>query len=107
MLCTTDIKVYISPILVSLCAYKGIVVVRIHITQVVCAAACKTRHCAHLNRISLISPVLGTSERRFTSLCRQELINLRKFERKLVERHRSGDTVLEVHRERLSPISLT
>ena len=107
MLCTTDIEVYISPIFICLTAYERLVIVRIHITEIVGAAACKARHCAEFYRIALICPVSRSSERRFACLCRKELVNFRKLERKILKIHRSSHTVLEIHRERFSPISLT
>ena len=107
MLGTTDIEVHVSPVLVCLAAYKGLVVVRIHIAEIVRAAACESRHCAEFDRIALVCPVCRTSERWLTRLCRKVLVYLRELERKLLKCHRSRDTVLEVHRERLTPISLT
>ena len=106
MLCTADIEVYISPILVGLLAYKGLTIVRVHIAEIVCAAAREARHCAEFYRISVICPVLSASERRLARLCRKELVHSWKLERKVSKGHRSCYTILEVHRERLSPISL-
>ena len=104
---STDIKVDIPPILICFLAYKGLVIVRIHVAEIICAAAGKAWHGAEFDRISVHLPSLCSSKRRFSCLCRKELVHLRKLERKILEGHRGCDSILEIHRERLSPISLT
>ena len=107
MLGTTDIEVHIAPVLICLAAYKGLVIVRIHVAEIVGAAACKSRHRALFYRTTIIGPVFCASKRRFSRLSRKILIHFREFQRQFVHRHRSSDSVLEIHRERLSPVSLT
>ncbi len=106
MLGTSYIKVDIPPVAVSLLSDKGIPIMRVHIAQIIRAAACKAGHGALFYRPAVHIPVSGTSQRRLARRCRKILVNLRKPERKAIKRHRSSDSVLEIDRERLSPISL-
>ena len=66
MLSSTDIEVHITPVLVRFASYQHLRVMRIHITEIVGAAASKSRHGAQLDRIALICPVCSTSKRRFS-----------------------------------------
>ena len=106
MLGAADVKVDILPVFIHLAVHQGILVVRVHVAEVVGAGPGETRHRAGLERVALISPVLGTGKRRFALLGRAELVDLRKGKRKLVEGDRGRDTVLVVDRERLAPVPL-
>ena len=106
VLSTTDVQVHIPPVSISLASDKFLIVVRIHIPEIVGAAAGESRHRALLYRITIICPILRSSKRRFSGLRRQVFVNLRQLERQFVEWHRSGHPIFEIHRERLAPISL-
>ena len=107
VLCSTNIEIYISPVIICLFAYQSGVVVRIHIPQIVGAAACKARHGALLVWITLIVPICCMSQRRLSVLGWFKGCNLRKFQRKFILIKRSRNSVFVVNWERLSPISLT
>ena len=65
VLSTTDIEVNVTPVFISLAAYEGLIVVRVHISEIVCGASRKTRHCAQFDRITFVCPVSSTAQRRF------------------------------------------
>ena len=106
MLRASDIEVHIAPVLIRLLTDEGLVIMRVHIPEIVCTASCKARHGAFLYRPAVHIPVLCPAERRLTAFRRQILVHFRKLQRQAVHRHRGGDTVLEIYRERLSPVSL-
>ena len=103
---TSDIQVYVTPVCIHILVHQSLVVVRVHIAEIVSAGTRETRHGAGLQRITLIGPVLCTRKRRFSGLGRLELVYLRKLQRQLVQRKRGGNTVLEIDRERFTPIPL-
>ena len=95
----------------------------IHITEVVCRRTSKARHCIEFDREdglivdkSLIhdllvcfipSPYLGVAQWRLTSLSREELIHLWKFDRQTLLWNHCWDAVLVIYREWLTPVTLT
>ena len=101
-----DIQVDVAPVLVSLAADQGAVVVRIHVAEVVGAGARKARHGALLERIAVPGPVLGARERRFAVRRRLVGVDLRQAQRQRGERQRGRDAVLVANRERLAPVAL-
>ena len=107
VLCTSYVKVHVAPVFIRFPAHQGIMIVRVHITEIIGAAACKAGHCAGLNRAALIFPALCPCKRRLSALRRQESADFRQFQRQFVERNRNNPAILVTNRERLSPISLT
>ena len=95
----------------------------IHIAEIVCRRTCKTRHSIELDREdglivdkSLVnnllvcfipSPDLSIAQWRLTSLSRQELIHLWKFDRQTLLWNHCWDAVLVIYREWLTPVTLT
>ena len=106
MLGASNVEVDVAPIFVCLAAHESVRIVRIHIAEVVGAAAGKTGHRTGFERIALIVPVLRTCKRRLSRLSRKIFVNFRKAKRKLVFRKRGGNAVLVANRERLSPVAL-
>ena len=100
------IEVDIAPVGISILAHEGIVVVRIHVTEVIGARTGKARHCALLERVPVPSPVFRPSKRRFTRLGRLELADFRKGDRQFGLRYRARDSVLVINWERLTPVAL-
>ena len=103
---TTDVEVHVAPVLIVFPAYQRLVVVRIHVAEVVRAAAGETGHGAGLDGIALVGPVLGTCQGRFAGLRGKELVDFGKFQRQAFVRHGAGNAVLVIDRERLAPIAL-
>ena len=107
MLRSADVEVHVTPVLIRLAAHERLVVVRIHIAQIVGAAAREARHRAQLERPAVDGPVFGAAERRFARLRRLVLAaDIRQLERQVLHRQRRGDTVLEIDGERLAPVAL-
>ena len=109
MLGTTNIKVYLAPIIIGLVRDKCLVVVRVHVAQIVGRRAGKARHSVQLQRITVFGhPVLGAAQGRLTRLGGQEFVHLGQDERQfaLVERLRLVVLVI-VDGERLAPVALT
>ncbi len=104
---TSDIKVDIPPVAVSLGAYQLFVIMRIHITEVVGRRTGKTWHCVQFKRAALLGvPVLGTPQRGFAGFGRQVFVDFRQMQRKLVLAEHYGYTVLVIYRERFPPVAL-
>ena len=107
MLGTSDIEVHVPPVFVLGAVHEGRVIVRVHIAQVVGAAAGKSGHRALLYRPALILPSGGTREGRLSALGRQVLVHLGQGQRKFGKIHGCSRSVLIIYRERLPPVSLT
>ena len=109
MLGTTNIKVYLAPVIIGLVRDKCLVVVRVHVAQIVGRRTGKARHGIQLQRITVFGhPVLGAAQGRLTRLGGQEFVHLGQDERQfaLVERLRLVVLVI-VDGERLAPVALT
>ena len=120
---TTHIEVYVAPVLVSVAAHEGLLVLGVHIAQIVSAGACKARHgvqfqwedalvvdevfAHHLVRLGVPRPHLGTSQWGLARLRRLVLVNLRQLQRQTLLGNHVGHIVLVVDRERLAPVALT
>ena len=123
MLGSTYVEVNVLPVFVYVLSHESIVVLRVHISQVVCGATCKARHGEQfqwedgiivyellvndLVLLSVPSPYLCPSQRWFASLCRLILVYLGKLKRQTLLRYHVRHAVLVIHRERLSPVTLT
>ena len=107
MFSASDIKVYAPPVVICPVAHQFFRVAGIHIAKIICTGARKARHGAGLEGIPLVSPVLCACKRRLAVFSGLVLVNFRKRERKLLKRYGSGDSVLVVDGERLSPVALT
>ena len=119
---TSYIKVYILPVMICLLRNQRFIVMRIHVTQIICTGTGKSRHGIQFQReyIHVINlrifydftfgyipcPTGCMSQRRFSTFCRQELSNLRKFQRKLAFVNHIRHAVLVIYRERFTPITL-
>ena len=101
-----DIKIHVPPVLIGVPAHQRLVVLRIHIAQIIGAAAGETGHGAGLDGIAVVRPVLGAGQRRLAGLSGEELVDFRKFQRQAFVRHGAGNTVLVIDRERFAPIAL-
>ncbi len=104
---SADVEIDVAPVLVRVAAYESLAVVRVHIAQIVCAAARESRHRAGFERIALIVPVLCSRKRRFPCIGRKILVYFRELKRKGALRKRGCNAVLVADRERLAPIALT
>ena len=93
---TTNIKVYILPVIAHRFAQQTFIVMGIHVTEVVSRRTGKARHRREFQGeyrsvINLFvfnnaivyrvpRPLFGITKRRFARFCRQELVYFRKFE---------------------------
>ena len=123
MFATAHIQIDILPILVSLLAHQSLVVVWVHIAQIVSRTARKTWHGVEFDRehrlvvnlrvlhnllVHLVpSPHRSIAQWGFTCLRRQELIHLRQLNGQALLWNHRRDAILVIHRERLTPITLT
>ena len=87
MLGASDIEVHVPPVFVLGAVHEGRVVVRVHIAQVVGAAAGKSGHRALLYGPALILPSGGTRQGRLSALGRQVLVHLGQGQRKFGKIH--------------------
>ena len=103
---TADIEIHVAPVFIRLAADEHLVVVRIHIAQIVGAAARETRHGAQFERPAVNGPAFRAAQRRFARLGGLELADFRQFERQALHRQRSRDSLLKIDGERLAPVAL-
>ncbi len=119
---TSYIKVYILPVMVCLLRNHRFIVMRIHVTQIICAGTGKSRHRFNSRGNTFTLSILRIfydftfgyipcptgcmSQRRFSTFCSKELSNLRKFQRKLAFVNHIRHAVLVIYRERFTPITL-
>ena len=119
---TTDIEVYILPILISLLTHKCLVIVWVHVTKIVCWATSKARHCIQLQwEYSLIvnqcllnnltfnlipSPNLRTTQWWFATFCWFVLVDFRQFKWQTLLWYHVRHPLLVIDWEWFSPITL-
>ena len=119
---TTDVKVYILPILVCLFAHKCFVIVWVHVTKIVCWATCEARHCIQLQweyslivnqwllnnlTLSLIpSPNLSTTQWWFATFCWFVLVDFRQFKRQTLLWYHVRHSLLVIDWEWFTPVTL-
>ena len=120
---TTYVEVYVAPVLVSVVAHEGLLVLGVHIAQIVCTGASETRHrvqlqwedalvvdevfADHLVRLGVPGPHLGASQWGLARLRRLVLVNLRQLQGQALLGNHVGHIVLVVDGERLAPVALT
>ena len=106
---TADVKIDVSPVFISFFRDESVAVVRVHVAEVVCRRAGKSRHGAELEGTTVGgSPVFGTAEWWLAAFSREELVDFRELEWQEFFRKRLWLVVLVViNREWLTPISLT
>ena len=122
MLASAYIEVDVLPVIISLLAYEAVVVVRIHITQIVCRRSGEARHGVEFERehglvvyqslfyylllLYVPCPHLGASQWRFACLGRLVCLYFGQFERQTRLGNQLRHSVLIVYGERFAPITL-
>gem|GEM_PF-2497087 len=103
---SADIEIHVAPVFVGIAAHEGLVVVRVHVAEIVRAAARETGHGAGLDGMAFVRPVLGAGQRRLAGLGGHELVHLGELQRQAGLRHGIRDAVLVIDRERFTPVTL-
>ena len=120
---TTHIEVNVLPVSICLLAHEGCLVVRVHVAEVVSRTTRKSWHGVefdwehrhvvnlrvlhHLLVLLVPSPLRSVAEWRFTRFGREELIHFWQEQRQALRWNHLRDAVLVIHREWLTPITLT
>ena len=119
---TTYIKVDAFPVFIYFLINQCFVVVRVHITQIICAGTCKARHGIQFKReysnviyffilyhtfvYGVPSPFGSMSQRWFSGFGRKEFGNFRQFKRQTAFIDHIRHSILVVNRERFTPVAL-
>ena len=104
---SSQIQIDIPPILISLLAHQGMIVMGVHIAQVIGGGARKSRHGIQLYRITFLGfPILCPSQWRLAALRRQVLVDFRQLQGQLRFIHHVRHPVLVIHGEGFAPIPL-
>ena len=119
---TAYVEVDVTPVFIHFLVYQGSMVTRVHITQIVCARTCESRHCiqfqwengyvinlvvVHYTFVCCVpSPFGGMSQRRFACFGRQEFGYFGKFQGQTAFINHIRHTVLVVNGERFTPVTL-
>ena len=114
VLCSSDVEVYRHPVLFLLRIHKGLVVLRVNVSEIVPAGSAPLRHCVCLalcGRTALgtlaVHPAVDVCERALSCAGGLIALDLGQCERKLVLRDKDRAAMRAVdERDRLSPVSL-
>ena len=122
MLRTTHVEIHVLPVFVGLLRHQSLFVFRVHIAQIVGAAAGKTGHGVQFQREDGLlvyfchisdavrrrvpRPFLGMSQWRLSVLGGLILVNLRQLQWQTLLGNHIGHAVLVIHRERFAPVAL-
>ncbi len=101
----SDVEVDAAPVLVGLARYEGLVVVRVHISQVVCRRTCEAWHSVKFQGVAFgCDPVLGAPQRRLAGFRGEVFVDFGQLEREIFVGCRNAVDI--AYGYRLAPVTL-